>query len=868
MPLRTTITALLSLLLALSPVESGAFPRDTDPDEQNLLIDRMARLYGLDHAREAVMEDPYYSRIFAPRDLPPEYDCSWEEGLAGIEDLYGPGNVYGISGNSALTAGFASTGELTVLRWPSPSYFDQICYLTPFLTNSCELRKLPHHGALDNMGSFAGLYVELAGGGGRMTWFRDADWNHDQRYRTDESNVLVTRSTAPSLGLNLETLNFVPPDRDVLVRRYHITRNPGSPVNHARFVYFENMEPAVDKIPYLPISDWALDLINDFALLYTAEGDALVHFRPQRKNPLPLPGGNATQEEVDRFVMQLDEVYPFDEGLDKTPVFIAIGMDTASDDHQCGLQAVMDQGGPRPACPFYDAADGTLGNSSAAHGRCSGALAVDLMTGFDEAAFTVFIAADGTATGALDLLDAARADGFDRLLERTEAHWSDWLAGAALPDTQDPDILSVSKRCLITLKNGFDPRTGAFVASITTQPPYAVNWTRDGVYFAYALDLAGYPEMAEANMRFYAAVQRRCDDPDDPRYDVFCALEPLFRPFLGWRFDGTYEMAYYADGVPGGPIFFEIDNAGFAAWMMNEHATFLGPGEGSAYLCGDPDDAHEGGIYPAIRRTADSLAACRRPWNDDGLPCWAFEDDMIFLSRTLTGAITVYMGIRAAVEAGEICGESEKILQGWRDRLAELEEAIRVHFWDEAGGGFAGGAGPYMIWPAEFPFQGEELALHAARLFDNAASVLRKETRGGSYVAKSILSLARAGWDTGERGNDLAWAIDVLAKEVAAPGTGHYGEGYIIADIDGDVDLEFDNRAAIPHLWEATLFYLSAMAYYGSDRQETGCGDCGCSIAQTERSLPEGGRGLSVNILLMAAVLLWTVRLRRRAGKR
>ncbi|MFC1890150.1 hypothetical protein ACFL4G_10375, partial [Thermodesulfobacteriota bacterium] len=363
--MRTAATALLSFLLALAPSGLRAFPWEVGPAEQDLLIDRMARLYGLDHALEAIMEDPYYSQIFEPRDLPPEYDCSWEEGLAGIEDLYGPGNVYGISGNSALTAGFASTGELTVLRWPSPSYFDHICYLTPFLTNSCELRKLPHHGALDNMGSFAGLYVELEGDGGRMTWFRDADWGHDQRYRTDESNVLVTRSAAPSLGLVVETLNFVPPDRDVLVRRYHITRDPGSPVIGARFVYFENMEPAASKIPYIPVSDWALDLLNDFALLYTAEGDALMHFRPQRRNPLPLPGGNATQDEVDDFIARLDEVYPFDGAVEKSPVFIALGMDTASDGHQCGLQGVGDQCGSQPVCPFYDAADGILEGSYA-----------------------------------------------------------------------------------------------------------------------------------------------------------------------------------------------------------------------------------------------------------------------------------------------------------------------------------------------------------------------------------------------------------------------------------------------------------------------------------------------------------------------
>ena len=35
--------------------------------------------------------------------LPAGYDCGQEEGLLGVEDLFGPGNVNGISGNGSLS---------------------------------------------------------------------------------------------------------------------------------------------------------------------------------------------------------------------------------------------------------------------------------------------------------------------------------------------------------------------------------------------------------------------------------------------------------------------------------------------------------------------------------------------------------------------------------------------------------------------------------------------------------------------------------------------------------------------------------------------------------------------------------------------
>src|SRR5882672_531068 len=64
---------------------------------------------------------------------------------------FGATNVNGALGNGALTAAFSRCGELTVFKWPGPSYYNQLAYLTD---NVPGVRTLPHLGALDGMGAF------------------------------------------------------------------------------------------------------------------------------------------------------------------------------------------------------------------------------------------------------------------------------------------------------------------------------------------------------------------------------------------------------------------------------------------------------------------------------------------------------------------------------------------------------------------------------------------------------------------------------------------------------------------------------------------------------------------------------------------
>src|SRR5215470_8274136 len=58
----------------------------------------------------------------------------------------GATNVNAALGSGRLTATVSRCGELTSLKWPGPSFYDQLAYLT---SNAADARTRPHFGALD-----------------------------------------------------------------------------------------------------------------------------------------------------------------------------------------------------------------------------------------------------------------------------------------------------------------------------------------------------------------------------------------------------------------------------------------------------------------------------------------------------------------------------------------------------------------------------------------------------------------------------------------------------------------------------------------------------------------------------------------------
>ncbi|UCD85058.1 MAG: hypothetical protein JSU92_02400 [Deltaproteobacteria bacterium] len=746
--------------------------------------------------------------------------------IDGIEHLFGATNINGAVGNGGLSVGFSSLGEITVLKWPSPSYYDQLHYKTSMAVNA---RELPHFGAADDMGSFAGIYYTGPSTG--LKWFRDFPTTHIQAYFNEDSNILVTTSTDDELGLNVKSYDFVLPEKDLLVRYYEIQKLPGSEVTSASFVYYENMAPIKRKTAFAPTEDWIDDTLNDYAAIYDTRIGAVVHFLPGDESlgnlDQVLNGSEAglsgrAEDFLDRVDTELGE-----------GIYAVVGGYNPPLSYQVGsLPCSRGSWDHTPESAFEDVLDGDLSGSPAAGCQANSALQWSLsFDGSGYAEMTIFIAFSGHLNGeggAKELLEEAKGTSVSDHMDTTESWWKDWLGKANLPNTPDNELIAFSKRTLISLKTGTDRGIGAIMASISVQPPYGEDWPRDGAFFNYALDIAGYPEMVAEHNLFYASVQRKEDGED--------TLGSYPTPA------GSFAMNYYADGVPGGPIDFEIDEVGLAVWTLWNHTKFLeSEPEQKAYLKS---------IYPSIRLGAEALMRCRDEVT--GLQCLANEDDNPAFTQSLHGAVTVHLGLRSAIEAGEAYQEAEEILNQWRDRLSELEGATLENYYSEEAGNFGvgGGSGSWLIWPVKLlPFDDSRMLSQADYASAGMWPHLNKETNGVVYQGKTTLALARIWKDDSEKLNTVKDALDILAKEVPTKGARHMGEVSVIREYDGSLLSEFSNRVAVPHIWEASLVYLSLMAVYNPedfDRveertvtiswEDNGEDGCGCT------SIPENGK--------------------------
>jgi hypothetical protein len=779
-----------------------------------------------------------------------------------IERLFGATNVNAALGDGGLTAGFSRCGELTVLKWPGPSYHDQLDYLS---SNAEDARRDPLLGALPSAGAFAGISYRRHGPHWSHTWLRDDGWTHAQRYTRDDAAVLEDVARNEALGLVVTARAFVLPGRDVLVQDYVVERRPGSPVREARLVHYANLAPTLARLPLFPVADWALDFQNDYAVLWDGDARALLGYVPASAAGFPhdfsrlAPLLTTTmprrrlRRAVQRLVRTLDAPgvyvalaprtrrFRYQAGFDDAP---ACAHQSALAEQTLALQGlpdavrqaaralfVCDVNVPNPdgllaecrqangwtyqaESALADAADGRLSGSPIAACRTNTAVSERLRFRRGTARSTFYLAVAGTHADAVELLARARADDPDAQRAETEGWWRDFMAPVALPDTDDPRILAVARRAIVSLRTAADRASGAIVASIATQPPYGEDWPRDGAFVNQALDRAGHPELVAAHDRFYARVQRTVPAAWSPLY-AFGPCDPEAAAYPACVPAGTFEMNYYADpdaAVPGGFYSFEIDEAGLGVWALADHARFAGDaGARAAYLAD---------VCPAIVRGATNLAACRDPLT--GLQCFANEDDSIDLTQTLQGASAVYLALRSAVTVAADCGVDAVTTSAWADRAAELQAAALATFSvADPLPHLEGPRPPWALWPSALIAPDHPLAIsHAAWLGDRLQTLYDRSKVRTGYDVESVLVRAmhaRAAND----GLVLAGLQDEVrffVHHLTTPDTLHMGEFAVRvqADLDGDgIAPDYLQANAVPHVWEQSDLYLAALEAFG-----------------------------------------------------
>ena len=723
------------------------------------------------------------------------------------ESPFGATNINAAVGNGGLSAGISQHGTITVLRWPSPSYYDQLNYKTATqgITPGSSARTLPHFGAYDNAGSFAGLYFTAGMPISGMVWLRDPVFTTQQYYDSPDSDVLVTQYTSAAEGIRVTQYDLVMPGKDVLVRHYVIDNLNAVPVGPLNFVYYENLAPCLNKTKYIPIDDWMNDSVNDYACLYDPVSKQLVHFMPGDQNfshIATLFSGTPGQTDVENFLSSItglpDGVYAVI-GFDFTPGSFQVGDDFST---PCPLGRGV--GTPySPADAYYASYAGTLPDSLAA--QCQANAAVMKQFSIDAQGtveFTVYLSFAKDYISARSDLDSAEALGWQNIYDDTNAWWKQWLSTAKLPNTTDPVIVSFAKRALISIRVATDNRTGAIVASIATQPPYAEDWPRDGSFINYALDVAGYHDMVTKHNLFYAQVQRQTDTTAGPA--------------------GSFDMNFYADGMPGGPIPFEIDETGLGVWTLWEHTLFLGS------AC---DRVHYmQRVWPAIKLGTQALVNCKDSTNN--LQCYANEDDNVVQTQGLQGAIATWLGIESGIRAAKYMNDTG-VIPAWQARADELKQAILSNFFTS---GTAGswttctayeivydqcgaftkevGSGAWSIWPAEFlPFTSSTMISEGTYLASTIAPDLTYQTTGTIYNGKATLALAVLYQGNQQGQAVLDPLIYDLLHNVPTHDTQHMGE-VAVTMLDANGNPYFQNEVAIPHVWEQTLSYLTVMARY------------------------------------------------------
>lgn len=812
---------------------------------------------------------PLLLLLFAPRA---------RAAVDGIEIAFGASNIAAVAGNGGLTAAVSPDGDLSVLSWPSPSFYDQVHALQQ---NGPGARDLPRMGLKDGMGIYAALVIEDAEGAREVRALHELE--RAVRYAGDDTSIVETTFSWPERGLTVVQSDVVAVDADVLVRRYAVRRAADSDVAAAWLAGYENLSPSLSMIAKVPMVDVLLDHKNDFVAAWDVARDQLIHFHPESTGvvtsllgalrdverdfgPLGelLAAEAVDADALDALLTDLDASYApgvyaavgsvpaadgWQVGGDRTDTCAAIDewIDTAQrlpeilpdqhlpadpglfDEARCGDFAPLDdvvaaegwQVVPRDAREDL-ADDGALEGARLAAGQVNAALRVPLSfalanddSGDDVAMAELYFAFASTHAEASAVLDAAREQGGAAVerarAERDRAFTSD----LALPRGGSDDLRAFSQRALLNLRAGTDRTTRAIVASISRQPPYQLDWPRDGAFFNVALDLSGQHDLVTERLRFYADTMR--DEASDP-------VPVIDAPGPGWPscFECTayppdsWEMNYYADGTPGGNIRLEIDNSALLIWSFVTHAGFLAGKERDDYL----DE-----MWPVVERGARFLAG----WRDDmnGLVWYANEDDHAEYTQGLQGAVTVFGALRVSAALATLRGRDDLAVT-WAARASELRRALLEHLYgDERGFLYrlaradeeqapadGGGASSWLAWPARvLPADDPRVVAQLERNLERVMPKVRGAGPGGGYPTKVGLSAALLLPD-GPARDEASEMVEQLVGELAGP-TRQLGEVFVNVDDDGDGLAERQvNATAPPHLWAAALVYLTAMAYH------------------------------------------------------
>lgn len=436
-----------------------------------------------------------------------------EDDQAPTPEAFGPTDISAVTGNGKLSVGLNDDATVTVMKWPSPSFYDQIAYRTTD-------RAAPRMGAAPNEGSFLGIAWRRAGAAKwNFSWLRT--WRSRQVFAGPNGDTVETRFTNRASKLVVTVRDVVAHNQDVLARHVALTRKRNSPVARTRVVAFANFNPVYSKMQNSPTNDWCTDDDDDDGARFSRRIDAVVAER----------SGTDTSTG------------------DASSVGLALGFSRSSTQHQIGTDVYATGGAGRSA--FDDARDGRLRGDRSVTGPADAALSRKVSP---NGSVTLYVTAARTGDAALDRLEIAREMSARRLMRAKRRWWRRWYSGLRIPRGPRA-VVALAKRALLTARQN-TARTGLIVTSIATQAPLGLDWVRDGAYLNRMLDVAGKRGMVERHNLRYANLQATAIDRP---------------PGASSTPAGNWAQNHYSDGVAGGSIPYAIDTTGLGIWTLWDH---------------------------------------------------------------------------------------------------------------------------------------------------------------------------------------------------------------------------------------------------------------------------------------------------------
>jgi len=712
------------------------------------------------------------------------------------EHMAGATNAATGLGNGRLTVGVSPWSELVYLRWPSPSKYDQLRYMTRAkgywkFWDPEDMRYSDDAPSLDwrrygrpyevypGLGARGGIYLQ----DGTLSWFGDPSWSSSRAYEPEKSSVLCTSLSRPSA--KAKVCQWVDWDQDLLVQDFQIESAEAQ-----KFFYYGTFAANDQKGAYWGEPD---PKGAGFAAVYLKEPQLILYFLPLQKDRSRLKPhlkGRISAELI-------DSLYP--EG----GYFVALGLLDSPDEFQVGADRKGNLvPGSAPLAASEDAKKGRLSGFGYFLGKADAGLGKNISP--QNKRVVVLISAAKSAKQAVAIITKARGQGVDAVRQKAVSDWKVLAERVDLPEKADPVEKRVARRSILNLFVGRDRDSGAIVAAPTRQPAYHFDWPRDGSFYDLSLDLAGFNEIAGAHIDFYQRTQRK----ENLAFGIAWILggKNLF-----YSPKGHWVSNIYTDGSPGklAIIPVEIDETALLTWDLWRHEQYVPETERAAY-----GKKH----LEELTLAADALLQyvdVKKGWTRK-----AFEDDNAFPNATLHGAASVLAGLASAVDAGRRWGADPARVEEWRKAAVALRQGILRRLENDKTieqGGWRGLQ--WTLFPAPvFESFNEPMAQKlVARLAEDVREKAEKQRPGFAYLGEQVFILGVAAAKNPQYRPLLEKAVKVLVNEVPMPGADCYGEVTLWVEMPDGTRVS-QQRTSIPHLWTGVTTYLAVESLYRPER--------------------------------------------------